>query len=82
MADAPAFSAVVVTHNSATELTALLDSIDRHLDPRPQVIVVDAASADGTLDAAEGRAEVVALGREPRLRRGVNAGRRARDRGA
>ena len=43
---------VVVTHNSARELPALLDSIDRHLDPRPQVIVVDAASDDGTTEAA------------------------------
>ena len=42
MADAAPFSAVVVTHNSERELPVLLDSIDRHLDPRPQVIVVDA----------------------------------------
>lgn len=74
MADSPAFSAVVVAHNSARELPALLDSIDRHLDQRPQVIVVDAASADGTLEAARGRAEVVALGENPGFGAASNAG--------
>jgi N-acetylglucosaminyl-diphospho-decaprenol L-rhamnosyltransferase len=55
------FSAVVVTHDSAAELRALLDSVERFLDPAPQLIVVDAASTDDTLATAEGRAEVIAL---------------------
>lgn len=74
MPERPAFSAVVVTHNSARELATLLDSIDRHLDPRPQTIVVDAASTDGTLAAAEGRAEVVALGQNPGFGAASNEG--------
>lgn len=74
MADPPPFSAVVVTHDSERELSVLLDSIDRHLPERPQVIVVDAASADGTPDAAQGRAEVVALDDNPGFGAASNAG--------
>src|SRR4051812_35739387 len=55
------FSVVVVTHDSASELRSLLDSLERHLDEPPQTVVADAASQDGTLALAEGRAEVVAL---------------------
>ncbi len=43
------FSVVVVAHDSAVELTNLLDSVDRHLDPPPQLILVDTASGDDTL---------------------------------
>lgn len=57
----PPFSVVVVTHNSASELRLLLDSLERHLDEPPQTVVADAASQDGTLALAEARAEVVAL---------------------
>ena len=74
MADRPPFSVVVVTHNSARDLPALLDSIDRHLDERPQVVVVDAASDDRTRDAARGRAEVVALDDNPGFGAASNAG--------
>ena len=74
MADSPPFSAVVVTHNSAAELPELLDSIERELDPPPQVIVVDAASADDTLSAAAGRAEVIALEHNPGFGAACNAG--------
>jgi len=70
----PPFSAVVVTHDSAPELGALLDSIDRFLDPRPQVIVVDAASSDATLAVAKGRAELVALDRNPGFGAASNQG--------
>jgi N-acetylglucosaminyl-diphospho-decaprenol L-rhamnosyltransferase len=70
----PPFTAVVVTHDSERELGELLDSIERHLDPRPQVIVVDADSADGSLRAAEGRAETVALGANPGFGAASNAG--------
>ena len=74
MPDSPPFSAVVVTHNSAHELPVLLDSIDRQLDRRPEVIVVDAASADDTVAVAEGRAEVIALGVNPGFGAACNAG--------
>ena len=68
------FTAVVVTHNSAPELPALLDSIERHLDDPPETIVVDAASADGTLEEARGRAETLALGENPGFGAACNAG--------
>ncbi len=70
----PPFSAVVVTHESAGELAVLLDSAERNLDPLPQLIVVDTGSADATLDVAEGRAEVVALGENPGFGAACNAG--------
>jgi N-acetylglucosaminyl-diphospho-decaprenol L-rhamnosyltransferase len=70
----PPFSAVVVTHDSARELAGLLDSVERHLDPRPRVIVVDTASSDDTLAVAEGRAEVVELGDNPGFGAASNAG--------
>ena len=70
----PPFSAVVVSHESADELAELLDSVDRHLDPRPEVIVVDTGSADATLEVAEGRADVVALGENPGFGAASNAG--------
>lgn len=38
---------VVVTHDSAADVQRLLESVDRHLRPRPQVVVVDNASSDG-----------------------------------
>src|SRR5207247_6527411 len=41
------FSAVVVIHDSGPELARLLDSIARHLDPAPELIVVDTGPADG-----------------------------------
>lgn len=68
------FSAVVVTHESAAELSALLDSIDRRLDAPPQLIVVDTGSADFTQEVADGRAEVVALGENPGFGAACNAG--------
>ena len=62
-----AFTAVVVIHDSAAYLDALLTSIERHLDPRPQVVVVDSGSRDdGAAVARAHGAEVIALG--------VNAG--------
>ena len=70
----PAFSAVVVTHDSARELGDLLDSVDRHLEPSPRLIVVDTASSDDTLAVAEGRAEVIELGDNPGFGAASNAG--------
>lgn len=56
------FSVVVVLHDSAGDLRRLLDSIDRHLDPPPQVICVDTASSDdGPALARAWGAEVVEL---------------------
>src|SRR3954466_4335607 len=70
----PPFSAVVVTHNSAAELRALLDSIERELDEPPETIVGDAASEDETVELARGRAEVVALAGNPGFGAASNEG--------
>ena len=40
------FAIVTVIHDSEAELGGLLDSVTRHLDPRPRVIVVDSGSTD------------------------------------
>ena len=56
------FSAVVVIHDSAGHLPALFDSLERHVAPTPQVIVVDSGSRDGGAEIAAARgAEVVTL---------------------
>jgi N-acetylglucosaminyl-diphospho-decaprenol L-rhamnosyltransferase len=70
----PAFSAVVVTHDSAEELRQLLDSIERFLEPPPELIVVDTASTDETVAVAERRAEVIALGDNPGFGAACNEG--------
>ena len=69
-----ALSIVVVSRNSERELAALLDSVERQLDPRPQVIVVDADSSDGSRAVAEGRAELLALDANPGFGAASNAG--------
>ena len=57
-----AFTLLVVLHDSAPELRALLDSIDRHLDPRPPLVVVDSGSRDDGAHLARDRgAELVVL---------------------
>jgi len=54
------FTVVVVIHESAEELTALLDSLDRELAEAPRVVVVDNGSRDGGAALARRRgAEVV-----------------------
>lgn len=59
---APPFTVVVVLHDSARELGLLLGSIDEHLAARPQVVVVDSASADdGGERARTWGAEVVSI---------------------
>jgi N-acetylglucosaminyl-diphospho-decaprenol L-rhamnosyltransferase len=56
------FTIVTVIHNSAAELERLLASIERHLEPSPQLVVVDSGSADeGAERAREHGAEVVVL---------------------
>ena len=52
---------VTVTHDSAPELRALLDSVARHL-PGVRVVVVDCASRDASLAVARERAGVTAIG--------------------
>ena len=60
------FAAVIVLHNSARELTALLESIDAHLAVRPQVICADSGSSDDGANVARNwGAEVVVMDGNP-----------------
>jgi GT2 family glycosyltransferase len=60
------FAAVIVLHNAARELTALLESIDAHLAVRPQVICADSGSSDDGADVARNwGAEVVVMDGNP-----------------
>jgi N-acetylglucosaminyl-diphospho-decaprenol L-rhamnosyltransferase len=69
------FSAVIVLHDSEPELAALLDSIDRHLHPRPQLVVVDTGSRDdGPALARHRGAELVELPDNPGFGAANNAG--------
>jgi N-acetylglucosaminyl-diphospho-decaprenol L-rhamnosyltransferase len=66
---------VTVIHDSAADLGRLLDSVERHLDPRPAVVVVDSGSKDGGADLARERgAGVVALDGNRGFGAGCNAG--------
>jgi N-acetylglucosaminyl-diphospho-decaprenol L-rhamnosyltransferase len=69
------FTVVVVLHDSATELAALLGSFDARLAARPQVVTVDTGSRDGggELAAAWG-AELVELRDNPGFGAASNAG--------
>jgi N-acetylglucosaminyl-diphospho-decaprenol L-rhamnosyltransferase len=74
-AGGPALAVVVVIHNSASELRRLLDSIDEHLHPVPQIIVVDNGSHDGGGELARARgAELITLAHNPGFGAGCNAG--------
>jgi N-acetylglucosaminyl-diphospho-decaprenol L-rhamnosyltransferase len=58
-----AFAIVTVIHNSEAELAGLLESVERGLDPRPRVVVVDSGSSDGGATLArDWGAELVDLG--------------------
>jgi N-acetylglucosaminyl-diphospho-decaprenol L-rhamnosyltransferase len=46
------FTVVVVLHDSAAELDALLRSIDAQLDERPELVVIDTGAADGGAERA------------------------------
>jgi N-acetylglucosaminyl-diphospho-decaprenol L-rhamnosyltransferase len=69
---------VTVTHNSASELGALLRSAERHL-PGVRVIVVDNASTDETLTVARAapNATVIELGENRGFGAGSNEGLRS-----
>ena len=69
------YAIVTVIHDSEAELPALLDSVARLPEPRPQVVVVDSGSGDGgPALAAERGAEVIALDRNRGFGAGCNAG--------
>ena len=70
------FTAVVVIHDSARHLDALLRSIERHLaDEPPQLVVVDSGSRDdGAAIARAAGAETIALDGNPGFGAANNAG--------
>jgi N-acetylglucosaminyl-diphospho-decaprenol L-rhamnosyltransferase len=69
------FTALVVIHDSARPLEALLRSIERHLDPAPQVVVVDSGSSDeGVAVARDHGARAVHLDGNPGFGAANNAG--------
>jgi N-acetylglucosaminyl-diphospho-decaprenol L-rhamnosyltransferase len=60
------FTALIVIHDSAPWLERLLSSLARHLDPMPQLVVVDSGSRDDGAALARARgATVVALDGNP-----------------
>ena len=69
------FALVTVIHDSADDLRRLLASVDRCLDPAPEVVVVDSGSTDagGEVARAHG-AGVVDLGANLGFGAGSNAG--------
>lgn len=71
---APDYAAVIVTHDSAPELRELLDSIERYLDPVPELIVVDTGSTDDSVSVARGRARTIELGHNPGFGAASNVG--------
>lgn len=63
---ATSLSIVVVSHDSAPELSRLIESIRAQLGSEPQIVVVDTASTDDSVDAARSAgAEVIELNRNP-----------------
>jgi N-acetylglucosaminyl-diphospho-decaprenol L-rhamnosyltransferase len=69
------FAIVTVIHDSAPDLARLLDSVERHLDPAPPVVVVDSGSADEGADLARRRgARLIALDGNRGFGAGCNAG--------
>jgi GT2 family glycosyltransferase len=70
-----ALSVVTVIHDSAADLERMLASLDRVLDERPQVVVVDSGSSDdGAQRARDWGAEVLALPDNPGFGAANNAG--------
>jgi GT2 family glycosyltransferase len=69
------FTAIVVIHDSAPHLEALLRSVERHVDPAPQFVVVDSGSSDGGADVARAHgADTIILGGNPGFGAANNAG--------
>ena len=69
------FAIVTVIHDSAPDLARLLDSVERHLDPAPPVVVVDSGSGDAGADLARERgARVIVLDGNRGFGMGCNAG--------
>ena len=69
------FSAVVVIHDSARHLAALLTSVERYLDPPPQVVVIDSGSRDdGAAVARAHGAHTIVLDGNPGFGTASNAG--------
>ena len=69
------FTVVVVLHDSAAELAALLRSIDAHVAVRPQLVVVDTGTPDGGAElAAASGAEVLERRENPGFGAASNAG--------
>ena len=69
------FTAIVVLHDSETELRVLLDSLERRLAEPPQLVVVDSGSRDGGAALASDRgAEVIVLPGNPGFGAACNAG--------
>ena len=69
------FTVVVVLHDSARELGALLRSLDAHAPARPQLVAVDSGSADGGAALArDWGAETLDLPGNPGFGAASNAG--------
>lgn len=69
------FSAVIVTHDSAADLRALLASLAELVDPAPEVIVVDSGSRDDSVAVARAAgSEVLVLDGNPGFGAANNAG--------
>jgi N-acetylglucosaminyl-diphospho-decaprenol L-rhamnosyltransferase len=69
------FSVVVVVHDSAPHLAALLGSVEQHLDPGPQIVVVDSGSRDDGADVARAHgARTIVLDGNPGFGAASNAG--------
>jgi GT2 family glycosyltransferase len=69
------FAVVVAIHDSALHLGRLLDSVDRHLSPAPELVVVDTGSRDaGAQLARERGAAVVELESNPGFGAANNVG--------
>jgi len=74
------YSIVVVTWQSAGELLRLAESMNRHLDGRHELVVVDNASSDGPTNAArawKGERRFIALDRNAGFGVAANAGTEA-----
>jgi N-acetylglucosaminyl-diphospho-decaprenol L-rhamnosyltransferase len=69
------FTIVTVVHDSASDLARLIASMQRHLDPAPELIVVDSGSNDdGPALAAAAGARTITLDGNPGFGAANNAG--------